>query len=99
MQYRPKSTNERSRVSNVEINSSTLGVIRSRSAARLWSHEIEIGAGGIRSAVPAAEIARGRADVHSVISVGIPVSDSQKKFKGTLPLGGGGIDPEIFVVT
>ena len=68
----------------------TLGVTRSRSAAGPRSPEIETGAGGIRSAVPAAEIARGRVDVHCVISVGIPVFDSQKKFKGGhCPLGVG----------
>ena len=47
----------------------TFGVIRSRSADGPRSPEFETGAGGIRSAMPAAEIARGRVDVHCVISV------------------------------
>ena len=64
-----------------------------------WSPEIEICIGSIWSVVTAAEIARGCADAHSIISVGIPVFDSQKKFKGGhCPLGVGVLTPEIFLV-
>ena len=65
------------------------------SSAGPRSSEIEIGTGGIPTAAFAPKIARARADVHSVISVGMSMSKSQKKFEDVAPRGAG-TAPQIF---